>query len=154
MGLFRIKERSSCFEWQETTGCQSTQVKRVCSSAGRAAISKVAGRGFKSLRTRNKNLTCVVTVQRASSKVLDKMDLKNTHSTAADKASRKKTVEFVGEVKQELKKIDWTSKDELKAYTKIVLVSTFLFGMAIYFIDLIIQSVLNSFSFIVRFFGG
>lgn len=93
-------------------------------------------------------------MQRASSKVLDKMDLKKAQSAAADKAGGKKIVEYVGDIKQELKKIDWTSKEELKAYTKIVLVSAFVFGMAIYFIDLTIQAILNSFNIIVRFFGG
>lgn len=92
-------------------------------------------------------------MQRANSKVLEKMDVKKTRSATAEKASGKKIVEFIGDVKQELKKIDWTSKEELKSYTKIVLASTFLFGLFVYFIDLIIQSILNSFGFFLRLFG-
>lgn len=53
--------------------------------------------------------------------------------------SGKKAQEFIGEVKAELQKISWTSPEELKAYTKIVVGGTFLFGMGIYILDLIIQ---------------
>jgi preprotein translocase subunit SecE len=124
----------------------------VCSSAGRAAISKVAGRGFESLRTRfSKLLAQVKQVQRANSKVLDKMEVKKGRSTAANPISGKKMVEFVGEVKQELKRVDWTNKEELLAYTKIILMSAFFFGMFVYFIDLIIQAALSGFNSLINF---
>ena len=72
-------------------------------------------------------------MERANTKALQKMDVKKSRSAAWDV---KKVVTFVGEVKQELKKVEWTTKDEIKAYTKIVLISTFVFGFFIYFIDL------------------
>ncbi len=50
--------------------------------------------------------------------------------------------EFFGEVKGEFHKITWTSQEELKAYTKVVVVCTFLFGLGIYTADLVIQSTL------------
>ncbi len=94
-------------------------------------------------------------MQRANSKAIEKMDVKKSRSTAAGKAvDGKKMVEFVGDVKEELKKVEWTSKEELKTYTKIVLASTFLFGMLIYFIDLIAQGFLGGIHYIVRALAG
>jgi preprotein translocase subunit SecE len=79
------------------------------------------------------------------------MDVKKSRSEAAARAiNGKKAIEFVGDVKQELKKVDWTSKEELKVYTKIVLASTFLFGMLVYIIDLVVQGVLGGISFLVK----
>ncbi|MCC5832489.1 MAG: preprotein translocase subunit SecE [Chlamydiales bacterium] len=63
-------------------------------------------------------------------------------------------INFVGEVKQELKKVEWTSKEELKSYTKIVLVSTFIFGMFVYLVDLLIQSFLGGVNLLVKFITG
>ncbi len=148
----------------------------VCSSAGRAAVSKAAGRGFESLRTRisillsklprkvnsisNKGShlpksTERIPVQRANTKSIENMEVKKTHgATTSQPVDSKKVVEFVGEVKSELKKVEWTSKDELKSYTIIVLASTFLLGMGIYFIDLAIRGVLGGINFIVRAIFG
>jgi preprotein translocase subunit SecE len=50
--------------------------------------------------------------------------------------------EFVGEVKGEFHKITWTAQDELRVYTKVVVACTFVFGIAIYCMDVVIQSVL------------
>ncbi len=65
-----------------------------------------------------------------------------------------KSVEFIGEVKEELQKISWTSGEDLKTYTQIVVGSTFFFGMGIYLLDLFIQSVLNSLAFAIRLIAG
>jgi preprotein translocase subunit SecE len=56
--------------------------------------------------------------------------------------SRKKLqlADFIGEIKAELRRINWTSPDELKTYTKIVVGATFFCGMGIYFMDLLIQA--------------
>lgn len=53
-------------------------------------------------------------------------------------------VDFVGNVKAELKKISWTSPEELRVYTKIVIATTFFLGLGIYFIDLLIQGTLSA----------
>lgn len=130
---------------------------RVCSSAGRAAVSKAAGRGFESLRTRLSETipTVVNKMQRTNTKALQKMDEKKSRSTTSSKKFEgRKVIDFVGNVKQELKKVEWTSKDELKSYTKIVLVSTLFFGMFVYFIDLIIQGLLGGINMLVKFFIG
>jgi preprotein translocase subunit SecE len=59
-------------------------------------------------------------------------------STAAEK--KLDVADFVGEIKAELKRINWTNPEELKTYTKIVVGATFVCGMGIYFMDLFIQA--------------
>lgn len=61
-----------------------------------------------------------------------------------------KVIDFVGDVKAELKKINWTSPEELKVYTKVVVGATFFLGMGLYLVDLFIQSFLNGLSFLIR----
>ena len=88
------------------------------------------------------------------------MEVKKTQQapvpTAKEAAPIKKTsiLDFVGNIKEEFNKITWTSPDELRAYTKIVVGATFIFGMGIYFIDLGIRSVLNLLGFIFQFIFG
>lgn len=94
-------------------------------------------------------------MQRANTKAIQKMDAKKSRSTSSTKKiGGRKAVHFIGDVKQELKKVEWTSGEELKSYTKIVLASTLLFGMFIYFIDLIIQGFLGGINLLVKFFTG
>ena len=85
---------------------------------------------------------------------VQKMDVKKSRSSASAKAEGQKVVAFVGDVKQELKRVEWTSKDDLKSYTTIVLASTLIFGMFVYFTDLIIQGFLGGINFLVKFFTG
>ncbi len=92
-------------------------------------------------------------MQEANSKVIEKMD-SGSKAAKADKIDGKKVVNFVGDVKLELKKVEWTSKDELIAYTKIVLASTFLFGLFIYLIDLGIRGVLGGINLIISALFG
>lgn len=61
-------------------------------------------------------------------------------ATAAPK--KLQIADFIGEIKAELKRITWTSPEELKTYTKIVVGATFFCGMGIYFMDLFIQAAL------------
>lgn len=65
-----------------------------------------------------------------------------------------KAGEFFGEVKTELFKIDWTSKEELKVYTKIVVAATLALGMGIYCMDLVIQNFLVALGTLVRLITG
>jgi preprotein translocase subunit SecE len=85
---------------------------------------------------------------------VQKMDVKKGRSSASAKAEGQKVVAFVGDVKQELRRVEWTSKEELKSYTKIVLLSTFVLGMFIYFADLMIQGFLGGFNLFFKFFTG
>ncbi len=99
---------------------------------GRAAISKVAGRGFDPLRTRIKFIRGkgMSVGQKVSPKIL------------AD--SQKKTKKsFLQEMKDEMKKVSWTSKSDLKVCTKIVLGSTFVLGFGIYSVDLVIKNFID-----------
>jgi preprotein translocase subunit SecE len=50
---------------------------------------------------------------------------------------------YIREFKEELKKVSWTSKEELFLSTKIVVGSTFVFGFGVYLVDLIVQGSLN-----------
>lgn len=62
----------------------------------------------------------------------------------------KKKVNFFQDIKEEIHKISWTSKKELKTCTKIVLISIFFLGFSIYCIDLIIKSFLDLLRFIIH----
>jgi len=74
-----------------------------------------------------------------------------TATTVVPAAAKSKSlVTFIGEVKQELKRIDWTAKEELRFYTKVVAGSTFVFGMAIYLMDLVIQGALHLIGLLAR----
>ena len=55
----------------------------------------------------------------------------------------KQALNFLSEVKQEFNRVDWTSQEELKSYTKIVVGSMFFFGMALYVIDLALRNGLD-----------
>jgi preprotein translocase SecE subunit len=55
----------------------------------------------------------------------------------------KKRISYFREVQNELKKVTWTSKEELMFCTKAVVIATFVFGFAIYLIDLAIHGLFN-----------
>ncbi|MDN3504620.1 MAG: preprotein translocase subunit SecE [Rhabdochlamydiaceae bacterium] len=58
--------------------------------------------------------------------------------------SRKSGPNFVSGIKEEMKKVTWTEKKELQHCTKMVLGTTFFFGLGIYIVDLMIKGVLDS----------
>lgn len=62
--------------------------------------------------------------------------------------------EWIEGIKQEIKTIHWTSPEELRNYTKIVVGATFFFGMGVYIVDLLIHSVLNFLTWISRALAG
>lgn len=62
--------------------------------------------------------------------------------------------QFFGDVKGELGRINWTTREEILVYTKIVVVATFLLGMAIYVTDLFIQSTLMGLAGVMRWITG
>jgi preprotein translocase subunit SecE len=89
------------------------------------------------------------------------MEVKKNQPIAASTPKNKEALlsswkpqEFIGEIKDEFKKISWTSPEELKVYTQIVVGATFFFGMGIYILDLFIQSVLNGLAVAIRLIGG
>lgn len=62
----------------------------------------------------------------------------------------KKKINFFQDIKEEIHKISWTSKKELRTCTKIVLTSIFFLGFSIYFIDLFIKSFLDLLRFVIH----
>jgi preprotein translocase subunit SecE len=66
----------------------------------------------------------------------------------------KKRVSYFREVQNELKKVTWTSKEELIFCTKAVIGATFFFGLAIYAVDLGLRGVLDMAANIVRMIFG
>lgn len=66
----------------------------------------------------------------------------------------KKFSDFIGDMKAEFAKISWTSQDELKLYTKIVVGTTVVFGLGTYVVDLIIRTALGTLgTFVKAIFG-
>jgi preprotein translocase subunit SecE len=77
---------------------------------------------------------------------------KNAEAKATKNA--KGAGQFFGDVKAEFNKISWTSKDELRFYTRIVVSATFLLGLGIYSADLFIQTSMSYLSRIVQVIVG
>jgi preprotein translocase subunit SecE len=50
---------------------------------------------------------------------------------------------YVRELKEELKRVSWTSREELFLSTKIVVGATFAFGLGVYLVDLCVRGGLN-----------
>lgn len=69
-------------------------------------------------------------------------------------AKSHKIWDFIADVKQELSKISWTTPEELKTYTKIVIAVTLCFGIGVYIVDLMIQMVLGTLESAIRLIGG
>lgn len=69
-------------------------------------------------------------------------------------AKRKPAFSFVQELKEELSKVSWTTKEELKLSTKVVISSIFLFGLGIYLFDLVIKGALDFIAIVVHFIFG
>ncbi|MCP5492698.1 MAG: preprotein translocase subunit SecE [Chlamydiales bacterium] len=69
------------------------------------------------------------------------------------KAKKMQREGFVNSTKAELKKVCWTTKAELKKCTKVVILSTFIFGFGIYCVDLIIRGALGGLTNVLSWFG-
>lgn len=85
------------------------------------------------------------------------MDIKKAQSTTEEveqALGKRKVQDFVSDIKSEINKIHWTSREELLVYAKIVVISTLVFGLGIYCTDLIIQAVLSGLGFLVRLVLG
>ncbi|PIS03166.1 MAG: preprotein translocase subunit SecE [Chlamydiae bacterium CG10_big_fil_rev_8_21_14_0_10_42_34] len=68
--------------------------------------------------------------------------------------TEKKKVSYLREVQNELKKVTWTSKEELIFCTKAVIIATFLCGLTIYVVDLGIRGFIDLASNFVRMIFG
>jgi len=54
-----------------------------------------------------------------------------------------KISKFIIEVKQEMSKVSWPTRDELKGSTLVVITVSLVFAILIYFIDQVLSGVLN-----------
>lgn len=75
-------------------------------------------------------------------------------STQAESFKKFKAREWIEEIKQEVKTISWTTPEELRVYTQIVVAATFFFGMGVYLVDLTIHGALNLLTAISRWLVG
>jgi len=83
------------------------------------------------------------------------MEIKKPQQTINERAfSSKRVQDFVADIKGEIKRITWTSREELLFYTKLVVGATFVFGMAIYVLDLLIQATLGGLNFLLQLISG
>ena len=69
-------------------------------------------------------------------------------------SGKRKKFSYFSDVKNELKKVTWTSKEELIFCTKTVIFATFFFGLAIYGVDLTIRGVLDGIAATLRMIFG
>ena len=73
---------------------------------------------------------------------------------AVKKKKAKGKGNFFQAMKEEMKKVSWTSKDELKTCGKIVIGSIFSLGIGIYLVDLFIRLTLDGIGNLVRSIGA
>jgi preprotein translocase subunit SecE len=87
------------------------------------------------------------------------MDVKLNQPRITDTAAQRKSkiarfFGYIQELKEELRKVSWTTKDELKFSTKAVVAATFVLGLGIYLVDLVIKGCLDFISLAVHFIFG
>jgi preprotein translocase subunit SecE len=82
------------------------------------------------------------------------MDVKLRGDAAVKPARARRFFDFVQEIKDELRKVSWTTKEELSFSTKAVISSIFVLGLGIYGVDLIVKTTLDLISFAVTYIFG
>lgn len=73
---------------------------------------------------------------------------------AAKAKKTKRKGSFIQEMKEEMKRVSWTTKDELRTCGQIVIGSIFVLGLGIYLVDLFIRLVLDGIGNLVRLMGA
>lgn len=68
--------------------------------------------------------------------------------------SKKSGFSYIQELKEELKKVSWTSQEELRFATKMVVMTTLFFGVGIYLVDFLIKGSLEMIRTVVHFIFG
>lgn len=63
---------------------------------------------------------------------------------------KKPTLSYIQGIKNELKKMSWTAKEELILSTKVVIAVTFTCGIGIYFVDLFVKGSLDFISYLTH----
>ncbi len=73
---------------------------------------------------------------------------------AVAKKKKEPGASFFKELKEEMKRVSWTTKQELYTCTKIVVTAIFSLGLGIYVIDLLIRLILNALGSLARLLGS
>lgn len=68
--------------------------------------------------------------------------------------NQKTLFSYIQDLKDELRKVSWTPREELIFSTKMVVLTTFLLGLAIYFVDFVIKGGLELIKVVMRFIFG
>lgn len=68
--------------------------------------------------------------------------------------TKKEKLSYFREVQNELRKVTWTSREELIFCTKVVILGTFFFGLSIYVVDLGIRGSFELAGTLVRMIFG
>jgi preprotein translocase subunit SecE len=68
--------------------------------------------------------------------------------------NRKSIFTYIQELKDELKKVSWTTQEELRFSTKMVVLTTIFFGLGIYLVDFFIKGSLDSIRTVLHFIFG
>ena len=63
---------------------------------------------------------------------------------------KKPALGYIQGIKDELKKVSWTTKEELMLSTKVVIAVTFACGVGIYFVDLLVKGGLDFISYVTH----
>lgn len=79
------------------------------------------------------------------------MELKKEKEVVAKKL---RVREWIEGIKHEIKTISWTTPEELRVYTQIVVGATFFFGLGVYLVDLAIHGALNLLTALSRLLVG
>jgi len=66
----------------------------------------------------------------------------------------KSVFSYIQDLKEELKKVSWTSQSELGFSTKMVVLTTLFFGIGIYFVDFLIKNCLEFIKIVLHFIFG
>lgn len=75
-------------------------------------------------------------------------------ATKASLKNRKSIFTYIQELKEEMKKVSWTTSEELRFSTKMVVLTTLVFGIGIYLVDFVIKSGLELVKTVVHFIFG
>ncbi len=82
------------------------------------------------------------------------MDEYNMEDGKANFTNRKSVFSYIQDLKEELKKVSWTSQGDLIFSTKMVVLTTLFFGVGIYLVDFLIKNGLEFIKIVVRFIFG
>lgn len=70
------------------------------------------------------------------------------------KLAKKKSSSAFTDIKEEMKKVSWPTTEDLKFCTKVVIGATFIFGIGIYIVDLVMKGLLDSIQLLSRMIFG